>query len=205
MKIKVISTQRRDLQIYAQLKCILKHNNSLWSSNGWFDLNHVIKILHLYPQFANYFICIEDINRIVTNDSIQLFEIKNNKIRAKWGHSVAGITNLPQFVTHPPKLLYTTNTFWTTEIWMRDGIDYPKKDVILYPDPNLSFQRARKPCGMDDILLRTVEINAHTLVENLGTEFRTIESGKVFLTKYVHPAGIREYKFENNTTLSIAS
>jgi RNA:NAD 2'-phosphotransferase (TPT1/KptA family) len=187
----------RPRQILQQLKYLLRHaeNTNLWISNGWFKIDDVLDYLNYERHHRASKITIQDLKNIIQSDILKIFELKNGKIRAVCGHSFSTSLILPHHYITPPQFLYIAETHMTTSIWLNKGIDFiSNKDVILYNEPEIAYYNATKPVGLNDDFIRTMIVDTYTLADFCNTQFRTIDSEKVFLTEFVHQVGLSVYK-----------
>lgn len=119
------------LKLGKYLAYILRHNpNELkikLDSEGFVDIDILTfaingkKIFH--EEIKN-----KDIEIAVKNDNKGKFEIKNNKVRALYGHSILEITNTNKIV--PPNYLYHGTTYKALKFIMSEGLKPIKRRYV---------------------------------------------------------------------------
>ena len=87
------------------LSYILRHHpekfNLTLEPNGWVDIEILISILRKKPRWSR--LTVSDIEKIMELSDKIRYEIKDNKIRATYGHSIPVETSKP--LTIPPEYL----------------------------------------------------------------------------------------------------
>jgi len=92
-------------KISRKLSLILRHHpehyDLMLDSEGWTDINVLLNALN---DDLNINIDLSKLERTLNSFQKQRFEIKNEKIRAKYGHSIEQEIKISQKI--PPELLY---------------------------------------------------------------------------------------------------
>jgi len=155
----------------------LRHNpmlvfNQELSLNGFIDINIVLNKLN---------ITIDELNSIVDNNDKNRFEIKDNKIRARQGHSIEVKLNLD--ITIPPEILYHGTNSSSKDIIMNDGIKKMSRQYVhLSFDIETATKVGLRKCNKDNHLV-ILKIDALNMYNN-GYIFY-LSSNNVLLIDYV--------------------
>ena len=86
--------------------------------NGSTDLDDFIKSIQAQPNF--HWVTLDDIQTVVREGSKPRFEIIDNKIRAKWGHSTA--ERIKYQPAKPPAELFHGTSRKVVPIILKDGL-----------------------------------------------------------------------------------
>jgi len=146
---------------------------------GWADLDEVAKVIA-----TKYGIekdeAMKLIEKTVKQDEKGRFELKNGKIRAKYGHSVKVETRWSDG-GEIPKILYHGTSRKAIQSILKEGIlPMKRREVHLSSTYSEAFEVGKR-YDRYPVVLR---VNARKMIEN-GYEIR--KKGKVFTTDYVPP------------------
>ena len=104
------------------LSYILRHHpekfNLALEPNGWVDIEILISILRKKPRWSR--LTVSDIEKVMELSDKIRYEIKDNKIRAAYGHSIPVEISNP--LTIPPEYLYHGTTKTAAEIIKIEGL-----------------------------------------------------------------------------------
>jgi putative RNA 2'-phosphotransferase len=88
-----------------RLAYILRHNpnrfNVLLDEEGWANIDSILNALHNFPDLID--LKKEDLIYLVSNQTKARFQIRKNKIKATYGHTVSILKKNPM---KPPDILY---------------------------------------------------------------------------------------------------
>ena len=88
-----------------RLAYILRHNpnrfNVLLDEEGWTNIDSILDALHNFPDLID--LKKEDLLYLVSNQTKARFQIRKNKIKATYGHTVSILKKNPM---KPPDILY---------------------------------------------------------------------------------------------------
>ncbi|RLI74973.1 RNA 2'-phosphotransferase [Archaeoglobales archaeon] len=148
-------------------------------SNGWANLDDVEKVI-----LKKFGVTKDAIELIVKFDRKERFEIKNPKIRAKYGHSIDVNVNWSENNKIPEKLYHGTHPKNVNSI-LQEGLKTMKrKEVHLSATIQEAIEVGKRYAEKPAIL----EVDAKALV-NSGFEVR--RKGKVYTTDFVPPKFIK--------------
>lgn len=99
---------KKDIQVSKAISYALRHNQKEFGitldSEGWVDMSILLAALHA----AHVYTSLEQIKRIINESEKKRFEIRGDRIRATYGHSIEQkIEYTPQ---KPPTVLYHGTT-----------------------------------------------------------------------------------------------
>lgn len=164
------------LEISKKLSYILRHNNENMEidSKGFMNISDILKYLNISK---------EQLESIVKTDDKNRYEIKNDKIRARQGHSNQKVTDF-DFIKIIPKgfLFHGTKKQYLDSILKKGLIPMKRKYVHLSADLETAEKNADRRKGESVILL----INAPKMKNDIF-----ISSNNVYLTEYVNPEFIK--------------
>jgi len=153
------------------------------NSYGWANFERVVEIVA-----KRYGMDKEDakrtIEKIVKEDPKGRFELKNGKIRAKYGHSVDVEIKWSESKEIPPILYHGTSRKAINSIVKEGLLPMKRKEVHL----SKSFVEALEVGRRYDNKPVVLKIDAKKMIED-GYEIR--KKGKVYTTDYVPPKYIK--------------
>ncbi|RLI76082.1 RNA 2'-phosphotransferase [Archaeoglobales archaeon] len=159
--------------------------------NGWADLDKIERIVS-----KKFGVGTDAIRLIVKFDRKERFEIKNSKIRAKYGHSIDVNVNWSENGKIPDKLYHGTHPKNVRSI-LKDGLKpIRRKEVHLSSTIEDAIEVGKRYAKNPAIL----EVDTKSLAKD-GFEIR--KKGKVYTTDFVPPKFIKlnnlNKKFINST------
>lgn len=95
--------------------------------DGFVDVNLLLNAININKKFKEE-IVFDDINFVVKNDNKGRFEIKDNKIRALYGHSISKIIMLNKVV--PPDILYHGTTQKALNSILEEGLKPMQRQYV---------------------------------------------------------------------------
>ncbi len=143
--------------------------------DGWADLKDVAKIVN-----ERYNVGKKVIELIVKFDPKGRFEIKNGKIRAKYGHSVDVNVDWSESCEIPDRLYHGTSPLNLKSIFEKGILPMKRKEVHLSATPEDAIEVGKRHHPNPVVLV----IDAKAL-QNAGFKIR--KKGKVYTTDYVPP------------------
>jgi putative RNA 2'-phosphotransferase len=167
----------------------LKYNLIL-DKEGWTPVNELLNSLNFhYKSKWHHFLTIQDLEEMIAGSDKVRFELKNDKIRALYGHSHFSSNILGKIyktASKPPSILYHGTTSAAAKIIMLDGIRPMNRQYVhLSIDKKTALQVAKRkitPRKDDNIVIITISsIEAY----NNGTNFYQA-TDLVWLADYIH-------------------
>ncbi len=143
--------------------------------NGWANLSEVERILK-----ERYGIGRLEIELIVKFDKKGRFEIKNNKIRAKYGHSINVRTDWSESDEIPAVLYHATHPKNLQSILKFGLLPMRRKEVHMCDNVLDALEVGKRHCENPALLKIKAE-------EMLKKGFKIRKKGKVYTTDYVPP------------------
>ncbi len=147
--------------------------------DGWADLNEVAKIIK-----DKYGVGKKVVELIAIFDKKERFEIKNGKIRAKYGHSMEVNTRWSEDGKIPSRLYHATDPRNLQSIMKRGLLPMKRLEVHICADPNDALVVGKRHCSCPVLL----EIDAERAIKN-GIEIR--KKGKLYTADYIPPEYIK--------------
>ncbi len=146
---------------------------------GWAELNEVLKVLK-----ERYGVGRRQVELIVKFDAKGRFEVRNGKIRARYGHSIDVNTKWSEKGEIPEKLYHATSPDNLSGI-LRDGLlPMKRREVHLSASPKEAIEVGRRHSS-NPVLL---EIHAKAAL-NTGIEIR--KKGRVYTADRIPPQFLR--------------
>jgi putative RNA 2'-phosphotransferase len=167
------------------LALILRHQPERFAlaldEEGWTSLSEVMGILRGLPNFR--WATRADVMKVVeegTSDSKRRFEVKEGRIRARYGHSL--VQSIRYEPCTPPRRLYHGTSSQSLKSIRRDGLKpMGRQYVHLSPDHKTAVRVGVRHTGNPIILtIRATEAQA------AGIEFYQADEA-VYLAKHVPP------------------
>jgi len=176
---KIVLDGKRRVKISKFLSGLLRHFpekfNVVLDKDGWAELSTIMEILK-----RRYGIDKETLELIVKLDEKERFEIRDNKIRARYGHTVRVNINWSESPIIPKKLYHGTSLRNLKSI-MSEGIKPMRRlEVHMVNDPKEAYRVALRH-GKDPIIL---EIDTSKVIRK-GIKIR--KKGKVYTADYIPP------------------
>lgn len=175
-------------KISKTLSYLLRHNPKQYGVEldyrGFADINTVINGLKKdYP-----YITIEDLNYIVKNDDKGRYEIKDNLIRALYGHSIK--KEIEKVPSKPPVILYHGTKENVLDSILKEGIKSMKRQkVCLSSDINTAKMVGDRRKNSNTIILKVRAEEAY----NDGINFYTEPNG-IYMSDDIPPKYIEILK-----------
>ncbi|UXD21460.1 RNA 2'-phosphotransferase [Ignicoccus pacificus DSM 13166] len=171
--------ERTRVRISKKMTFLLRHKKGFVDKEGWVDIER------LYEELRRYFpwIQLSDILYVVSKDEKGRFEVKNGKIRARYGHTIDVEVKLPKA---SEKTLYHGTSCEVVAKIMKEGIvPMRRKKVHLTASLKEAIENAKRKGNCIKIL----EVDCECL-ERHGHEI--FKAGRyVRVTDYVPPECIR--------------
>lgn len=138
-KLTVEQVSQSDIKLSKTITFILRHRpfafNVRLDSRGYCSLTDLLTALTSQERFAD--VTLDDILHIVETCPKQRFEIKDGKIRARYGHSILDL-ELP--TSHPPDILYHGTVTSSLDSIRQKGIsEMNRKHVHLVEEQAKQF------------------------------------------------------------------
>ena len=181
----IIDAKKREV-VSKFLSGLLRHFGHKYGlridKHGWTSLNEVTKIVS-----KKYNVGTDAIKLIVKFDKKNRFEIKNSKIRAKYGHTIDVDVNWSENEFIPNKLYHGTHPKNVLSI-LNEGLKPMKRKEVhlsstIQDAIEVGKRYAKKPA--------IFEINAKSLIKS---GFKVRKKGKVYTTDFVPPEFLRLLK-----------
>ncbi len=147
--------------------------------HGWADLSEVTKIVR-----EKYGVGRKAIELIVKFDEKGRFEIRNGRIRARYGHSIDVVTDWSESDAIPDKLYHATPAKNLRSIMKYGLLPMKRKEVHMCETQHEAIEVGRRHCS-DPVLL---EIDAKKAVAS-GISIR--KKGKVYTADRIPPEFIK--------------
>jgi putative RNA 2'-phosphotransferase len=185
-----VKRETRLVKLSKFLALILRHQPQRFAleldDEGWASLPEVMEILHGLPNFR--WATRADVLALVqqsAGDDRRRFQIEGNRIRARYGHSLARpIRHEP--CTPPPRLYHATSPEAQTSI-RREGLRPMERQYVhLSPDPETAVRVGARHTDRP-VLLTVRSSRAHTA----GVEFHRADEA-VYLARHI-PAEFIEF------------
>ena len=167
----------RDIRISKLLSYLLRHASDKFDltldEHGYVTIDNVIAIIRRrYADFTH-----DDLLRIVRNDLKGRYEVLDDRIRARYGHSIqVAARTLP---TEPPEVLYHGTASENVASILRDGLKPMRRQYVhLSTSPTDAVQVGRRH-SQEVVVLRIRSGDAH----RAGVEF--LREATVFLAKHI--------------------
>jgi len=183
-------SDRRLVKLSKFLSLILRHQPERFAleldDEGWASLSEVMEILRGLPNFR--WATRADVMRVVeecTGDGKRRFEVEGNRIRARYGHSVARPIRYEPCI--PPPFLYHGTSPDALVSIRREGLKPMERQYVhLSPDPETAVRvGARHDKCPVVITIRAAEAHA------AGVEFYQADEA-VYLAMYIPPEFLEE-------------
>lgn len=138
------------VKLSKNMSYILRHNpyefNLKLDENGWLSLNELLNALKSQNKYKD--ITLDDIINIVNLDSKKRYQIKENKIRAVYGHSIKD--KIKKESNKPPKTLYHGTTKEYAQLIIKEGLKPMSRQYVhLSEDINtaniVALRRTNQP------------------------------------------------------------
>ncbi|AEA46368.1 RNA 2'-phosphotransferase [Archaeoglobus veneficus] len=156
-------------------------------SEGWASLEDVERVIK-----ERYGAGMDIIRHIVNNDPKGRFEIKDGRIRARYGHSIAINTRWSEDGSIPPKLYHGTRPEVVKSIMQHGLLPMRRLEVHLSGSVEEAIDVGRRHCPKPVVL----EIDAEGMMGE-GIEIR--KKGSVYTADFVPPKFIRVLKNHENS------
>ncbi len=184
---------RRLIKLSKFLALILRHQPERFAltldDEGWASLPEVMEILHGLPNFR--WATRPDVMAVVeggTGDSKRRFQVEGNRIRARYGHSLAQPIHYEPCA--PPQILYHGTSPEALDVIRREGLRPMERQYVhLSPDVETATRVGARHSGRPVVLtVRAADAYA------AGIEFYQADEA-VYLTKRI-PAEFIEFPFQ---------
>lgn len=180
-----------NIKISKFLSYILRHNPQRFyielDSEGYADLKDILKVLK--KRFPECEISRQRLEELIIKSNKKRFEIRNDEIRAYYGHSLNNKIKFNEALNIPPVLYHgTTNSAW--EIIQREGLKSQGRQYVHLSKDIHAARLVGKRRTKNPIVL-TIDTQK---AKELGVTF--YKSWDMFLTNFIPPESF--YKFKNN-------
>ncbi len=146
---------------------------------GWADLDEVAKIIK-----NRYGVGRKAIELIAAFDKKGRFEIRDGKIRARYGHSMKVNTRWSENGRIPRKLYHATDPRNLRSIMERGLLPMKRLEVHMCANPDDALEVGKRHCNYPVLL----EIDAEKAIKD-GIEIR--KKGKMYTADYIPPEYIK--------------
>jgi len=153
------------------------------NTEGWADIDELVKVLNMIPQYG--WVRKEHILEVVNKDMKGRYEIKNNLIRARYGHSLPVEIKYEEIMNPPPLLYHGTIRRKLKPIMTHGLLPMKRRYVHLSLSIEDAFETGRRH-GPDVIILEIIT----DCLKKMGIPIYRA-SPKVFLVRKVPPQCIR--------------
>ena len=172
------------IKISKFLSYILRHHpekfNLILDSEGYTELPLVLEILNKKFYYLKKEIIKRTIFDIIKTSDKKRFEIKENRIRAYYGHSITTRIKIAEAISLPPILYHGTTVKAYNKIKI-EGLNKGKRQFVHLSEKIETAIQVGKRRSKSPIIL---EINAKT-AQKEGVEF--YKSGDMYLAEYIPP------------------
>ncbi|MHA7967590.1 RNA 2'-phosphotransferase [Paenibacillus sp. CAU 1782] len=139
--------QGTDMKLSKLMTKMLRHKPvesgiELYEEDGSCTVKELLKVIQALPGWAE--VKLTDIERVVRNSDKQRFEIKDERIRARYGHSYQKITYTPG---NPPEILYHGTSTQALPFIMSDGLEPMGRQYVHLSESTLFASLAGKRKG----------------------------------------------------------
>jgi len=182
----------RHLKLSKFLALILRHQPERFGlaldEEGWAALSEVMEILRGLPNFR--WATRADVMAVVeggAGDDKRRFEVEGNRIRARYGHSMARPIRYEPCV--PPSLLYHGTVPGALEAIRREGLKPMERQYVhLSPDREIALRIGVRYADAPVVLtIRAAEAHA------AGVEFYQADEA-VYLARHIPPEFVEEQR-----------
>lgn len=170
---------KRNTSISKLMSLVLRHSPQKFGlypdSRGFVLLDNLLKILE--KRFRN--IDLKEVQKIVGESPKERFEIKGEKIRARYGHSFWIDLDLKPFV--PPEFLYHGTVPELKEKLKKEGLKPMRREYVHLSRTPEEAIKVGKRRSKDPLVFKILAQKAH----EKGIQF--FDRGLIVLVKYVPP------------------
>ncbi len=160
--------RRDDVHLSKAISFALRHKPWVFEleldDRGWVAVDDLI---NAFRQNGSQWekLAQSDIERIIATSEKERFEIKDDQIRALYGHSLPG--KLKKTVASPPAILYHGTTSQVIDIIMKNGLKPMKRQYVhLSLDTETAIEVAKRKKGQVIVL----QVSAQRAYQN-GVKF----------------------------------
>ncbi len=184
----------------------LRHNpfryNLVLDSEGWTPVNELLNAVNLYYKSKlHQHLKIQDLEEMIAGSDKVRFELKNDKIRALYGHSCLSsnlVGKIYKTGSKPPSILYHGTSLSAAKIIMLDGIRSMNRQYVhLSTDKKTAIQVAmRKVIQKKEdhvVIIIISSMDAHSK----GVNFYQA-SDLVWLADYIPPNFLNYLSLQQN-------
>ncbi len=180
---KVVVRADERVKISKFLSGLLRHFASSFNVkldlDGWAELDEVVKVIR-----ERYGVGKLAIELIAKFDPKQRFEIRNGKIRARYGHSIDVRTDWSESSEIPSKLYHATHPKNIASIMKYGLLPMKRREVHMCELPEEAIEVGKRHCS-DPVLL---EIDAERVMKS-GIKIR--KKGRVYTADIIPPEFIK--------------
>ncbi len=164
------------------LSYILRHNPEEFElfldEEGWVDVISLLNALHTIPRWFD--VSLGDIEHVVEMCPKKRYQIRDEKIRALYGHSID--TRILKQQAIPPERLYHGTPYETFNLIITEGLrPMGRQYVHMTPDKKIAMECARRKSN-SFALIGIASLRAH----ETGTIFY-LGNNHVWLSDYISP------------------
>ncbi|MFC1514962.1 RNA 2'-phosphotransferase [Candidatus Omnitrophota bacterium] len=166
------------------LSYVLRHDPGKYDlrldKHGYAELKDVLALLReRFRQFTN-----ETLFRVVDEDEKGRFEMKDDKIRATYGHSIA-VEN-PRESVAPPELLYHGTSPYNAEVIVSEGLKPMGRKYVHMSQNEEDARGVGSRHTADPVIVFIEAAKAYAQ----GTTF--FREGRIFLAEFIPAAFLRK-------------
>ena len=180
----------------------LKYNLVL-DKEGWTSVNELLIALPLHHHNNRWYRHLkrQDLEEMIARSDKVRFELKDDKIRALYGHSyyASGLfTKVHKITSRPPDILYHGTSPFAAKNIMSEGLRPMNRQYVhLSTNENTAFQVGKhktilKKEEEQPVIITVFAIKAY----NTGVYHFYQASDSVWLTDYMHPSFMELLKYK---------
>ncbi len=187
-------TERERIRLSKKMTGLLRHYGDRYGlridKNGWVRIEDLVRALRSMPGYE--WVEKRHVMEVVRRDDKGRYEIKEEYIRARYGHSMPHVSPEYEEAVNPPSVLYHGTPLRNLSGIMTRGLLPGKRHwVHLTTRPEMALETGRR-YGRPVVLL---EIDTSCLERKNITLFRASEM--VILVRHVPPECIKVSRVEN--------
>ncbi|MHC1627757.1 MAG: RNA 2'-phosphotransferase [Candidatus Nezhaarchaeales archaeon] len=192
MPAELILDPHRRLRLSKLLTAILRHVPETigltLDSEGWIDIDELVNKIKSYKPHYNW-ITKDIVKAIAMLDPKGRFELKENAIRARYGHARRLNVKINYQEDKEKKILYHGTSAANLKSILKEGIKPMKRHMVHLA---ASIQDAIETALRKDRNIVIFEIDAEKLRKEGFKIYKA--SDKIYVTSYVPPSAIKKYE-----------
>jgi putative RNA 2'-phosphotransferase len=177
-------------------------------SEGWTSISELLIALSIQQHHQNHsnkwlrHIEKQNLEDMIARSDKVRFEIKDDKIRALYGHSSSFIpfTKIQKIASKPPDILYHGTSPSATKTIMSEGLRPMNRQYVhLSTDKNTALQVGKRKTISKNEEHKPVIIAVYAIAAyNTGVYHFYQASDSVWLSDYIHPNFMELFEFDCN-------